>query len=232
MVAHRVRRRGQRQARARPRPASGRAEQHRCGANRQMGPKAMTNSGRLDDISADAVFRRTPLRSSTVAMPGGEGVEFWRGCIPLLEASGHPLTHVALAPFRQLEKVAVCEENSTSLIYQKTMPVERGAMAKPHLFQHATVSRIIKETPTPRDLNVLAPRETPFIPPGRAVCTLRCTLTARTCTGPIRCQRTRDRFRDGNHRQAVLAARCRTGCSTTSRGDEVTLTRGGRGPSA
>ena len=34
-------------------------------------------------------------------------------------------------------------------------------MAKPHLFQHATVSRIIKETADTRTY-VLAPRETPF----------------------------------------------------------------------
>src|SRR3954466_9292289 len=53
-----------------------------------------------------------------------------------------------------------------------TMPVERGPMVKPHLFQHATVSRIIKETADARTY-VLAPHETPFPYKAGQFCTFK-----------------------------------------------------------
>jgi hypothetical protein len=46
----------------------------------------------------------------------GEGVKLGEAVFPLLEGERHPLTHVALAPFRHLRRWPFVEENSILLL--------------------------------------------------------------------------------------------------------------------
>ncbi len=81
-----------------------------------MAHNAITNSGRLDDISGDTLARPHAAVVEHGRHAIGEGVELREAVFPLLEGERHPLTHFAPAPFRHLRRWPFVEENSILLL--------------------------------------------------------------------------------------------------------------------